>query len=150
MSERTLPMTGRCLCGAVCYEATELPASVTYCHCRTCQRWSGSAMVVAARFPREAVTFTQGQPKFYKSSKIGERGYCTSCGTPLVFRYFGLDTIYITVGTLDHPEDAPPTIHTCIESKVSWLHIDDDLPRLRNEEVGSTKAATAIADQGAD
>ncbi len=150
MSEKTLPMTGGCLCSAVRYEATELPSSVTYCHCRMCQRWSGSAMVVAAKFPREAVTFTQGQPNFYKSSDFGERAFCTNCGTPIVFRYVGLDTIYISVGTLDHPEDAPPTIHTCIESKVPWLHIDDDLPRLRNEEVSVTKAAKAAIAQDSE
>ncbi len=140
MSEKTLPMTGGCLCGAVRYEATELPSRVPYCHCRMCQRWSGSAMVVTARFPREAVTFSQGQPKIYKSSDYAERGFCTNCGTPIVFRIVGLDTIYISVGTLDHPEDAPPTHHTCIESKIPWLHIDDDLPRRSNEE---TKAAIA-------
>ncbi len=67
-------------------------------------------------------------------------GGCLCGGTPLIFRPVGLDTIYISVGTLDHPEDAPPTKHTCIESKVPWLHIDDDLPRLSNEE---TKAAIA-------
>ena len=147
MIEKALPMTGGCLCGAVRYEATELPSVVNYCHCRMCQRWSGSAFVVAAKFPREAVTFTQGQPEYYRSSEIGERGYCTSCGSPLIFRYVGLDPIYVAVGTLDRPEDAPPTLHTCIESKVPWLHIDDDLPRLRNEDVPSTKAAKTVADK---
>ena len=149
MSEKTLPMTGGCLCGAVRYEATELPSNVIYCHCQMCQRWSGSAMVVAARFPREAVTFTQGQPNFYKSSEIAERGCCTNCGTSIVFRYVGLDRIHICVGTLDHPEDAPPKQHLRIESKVPWLHIDDDLPRFRSEEGTSTQEAkAAIAQDG--
>jgi len=150
MSEKTMPMTGGCLCGAVRYEATELPSNVNYCHCRMCQRWSGSAIVVAAKFRREAVTFTQGQFKFYKSSEIGERGFCTSCGTPLIFRYVGLDPIYISVGTLDHPEDAPPRVHTCIESQIPWLSISDDLPRKRTEDVSSYKAAKSTIDPAED
>lgn len=148
MSEAMVPMTGGCLCGAVRYEATVPPTNVSYCHCRMCQRWSGSAIVVAAKFPQDAFTITQGQPEFYKSSDIGERGFCTRCGTPLIFRYVGMDAIYVSVGTLDHPEDAPPTLHMGIESQVPWLSIEDDLPRHHTDDVDSFKAAKAAADKG--
>ena len=145
MNEQTLPMTGGCLCGSVRYEATELPSNVNYCHCRMCQKWSGSAMVVAAKFPHEAVTFTGKQPKIYRSSEIGERGYCADCGSPLFFRYIEKETIYMSVGTLDHPKNAPPKVHTCVDTQVPWLSIDDDLPRKSSEDDAGAKAIQAIA-----
>ncbi len=38
MSDKTMPITGGCMCGAVRYEATEPPQEVGYCHCRMCQK----------------------------------------------------------------------------------------------------------------
>ena len=131
----SLPMTGQCLCGAVRYEAAEQPLDVMYCHCTMCQRWSSGAMSITAKFPVEAVTFTQGQPKIHKSSERGLRGFCDVCGSQLTFQYLGTDLgvdpdmIYIPVGTFDNREDIPPRNHYCIDSKLSWLNIDDELPR---------------------
>jgi hypothetical protein len=46
------------------------------------------------------------------------------------------------VGTLDHPEDWPPTWeHSGIESKVPWYEICDDLPQTRTDESEFLKTA---------
>jgi hypothetical protein len=46
------------------------------------------------------------------------------------------------VGTLDHPEDWPPTWeHSGIESKVPWYEICDDLPQTTTEESEFLRAA---------
>ncbi len=147
MNEITLPMTGGCLCGAVRYETAEQPTDVSYCHCRMCQRWSSGTMAITAKFPADVVTFTQGQPKTHRSSEKGRRGFCEICGSQLTFQYLvkdpGVETdlvletdmIYIPVGTFDNPEAIPPRWHYCIESKLSWLNIDDELPRRRYGEV---------------
>ncbi len=42
MSDKTTPITGGCLCGAVRYESEEPPTDSNYCHCRICQRTSGA------------------------------------------------------------------------------------------------------------
>ncbi len=141
MNEITLPMTGGCLCGAVRYETTEPPTDVMYCHCKMCQRWSSGAMTITAKFPAKAVTFKQGQPKIHKSSERGRRGFCDDCGSHLTFQYLVTDPgigsdlvletgmIYIPVGTFDNAEDISPSSHFWIDSKLSWLNIDDELPR---------------------
>ena len=125
---------GGCLCGAVRYEASEAPQSAGYCHCGMCQRSSGSVVTASATFPKAAFHFTRGEPKFYKSSKIAERGFCANCGSRLVYRPFHADWIRVEMGSLDNPEDVPPTEHYGIESQVLWLTIDDGLPRKRTED----------------
>ena len=153
MSEKTLPITGRCQCGAVRYESDEPPTDSNYCHCRMCQRINGAPVVAAVTFARQAFRFTQGEPKYYKSSDFAERGFCANCGSSLVYRplpFEDADSIFICTGTLDHPEDAPPTWHTGIESQVPWLVIDDDLPRMGtedNSEVAAIKAAAVQDDE---
>ena len=98
MSGMTIPVTGGCLCGAVRYEADEPPHHVEYCHCRMCQKHSGSAFGVSAAFRADSFRITRGAPKFYKSSDISERGFCADCGSSLIDRYFDPDDPYVWVG----------------------------------------------------
>jgi hypothetical protein len=56
-------MTGGCLCGAIRYEVTGEPIFSTHCHCRDCQRASGSAYVATARLPVAGFRITKGSPK---------------------------------------------------------------------------------------
>jgi hypothetical protein len=152
MADKTMPVTGGCLCGAVRYESSDPPVDVCYCHCRMCQRSSGNAFGMFASFRRDAFRFTRGEPKLYKSSAFAERGFCAECGTPLIFRYVTLgplsEEIAVSLGSLDHPEDASPKSHWGIESQMPWLAIHDDLPRIRTEEDPDFIAHSTAADQG--
>ncbi len=145
MAEKTLPVTGGCLCGAVRYESTELPTTVGVCHCRMCQRSSGGLHIVWVFLPWSAFRFTYGEPAYYRSSDIAERGFCASCGSPLIYRD-KTDELGVPVGTLDHPENWPPNAtHGGIESKVPWEVITDDLPQYTTDEDPLTQQAFAAA-----
>ena len=51
-----MEINGGCLCGAVRYTAEADPTSATVCHCRDCQKFTGSAFAALVRVPKEAVT----------------------------------------------------------------------------------------------
>jgi hypothetical protein len=107
-----------------------------------CQKASGGLFLVFADFPGEAFRFTSGEPRYYRSSEIATRRFCPECGTPITFQYDGSSGPAIMVGTLDHPEDWPPTWeHSGIESKVPWYEISDDLPQTTTEESEFLNAA---------
>lgn len=78
--------TGQCLCGAVRFQAENVPGHASVCHCRMCQRWTGSAFVEVS-VPTSDVTWT-GLDKIraFASSDWGERAFCTTCGSHLYFR----------------------------------------------------------------
>jgi len=123
--------TGGCLCGAVRYEGGELWGAA-YCHCRICQKSVGNAFSAFAQFPRDSFRLTHGEPRWYRSSELGERGFCAECGTPLFVRYLTAefsDWIVALIGSLDHPETVAPRRHFGAESMLPWLEIVDDLPR---------------------
>jgi hypothetical protein len=44
------------------------------------------------------------------------------------------ESIDVTIATLDHPELAPADRHIWVESRLPWLHLDEQLP----EEDGET------------
>ncbi len=149
MTDKTMPITGGCMCGAIRYEVTVSPHEVGYCHCRMCQKATGNLFYSYAAFPSEAFRVTQGEPKYYKSSAWLERGFCGNCGTQVFDRYLrGNDLTAAAIGSLDHPEDWPTTLHCGVESQVPWLTIDDDLPRVRTEDDPDFVAAQAAAEQG--
>jgi len=134
MSDKTTPITGGCLCGAVRYEASEPPTDSAYCHCRMCQRWTGAPVSAAVCFRIAALATTHGQPKFYNSSPSVERGFCSDCGSSLLARYSDFGEVWVKIGSLDNPQNALPQRHMSIESQLPWHVIADDLPRIRSEE----------------
>jgi hypothetical protein len=162
MGEKTMPITGGCLCGTVRFEASEHPDEIGYCHCRMCQKASGNVFIAYAIFPAAALRITQGKPKFYRSSAWLHRGFCADCGTPVIHRYLrtlnlerladlkGKEIVIAMLGSLDHPEEWPPTQHIGVESQIPWLAIHDDLPRRCTEDDPDFTTVTAAADQGED
>ena len=127
-------LNGGCLCGAIRYEARSNKPDNLYCHCRMCQRWTGSVVATSATIPKADLRITQGEPKYFRSSGFVERGFCQDCGSPLFFRPIKDDWIAIQTGTLDDPELVPPVGHYGVEGRISWLKIDDDLPCERTED----------------
>ena len=125
---------GGCLCGSIRYEARVTESENLYCHCRMCQRWTGSPVAASAIIPKANLSITEGEPKYYRSSGFVERGFCQDCGSPLFFRPIKDEWISIQSGTLDDPELASPVGHYGVEGRISWLKIDDDLPSERTED----------------
>ncbi len=152
MNDTTDRITGGCLCGAVRYELSEPPIRTTICHCRMCQKSTGSAFMVAVGFHRTALQFTKGEPKLYRSSPIKDKGFCADCGSLLVDQFLvptgntNPDMIWVQIGTLDHPEAVSIDSHTGVESQLPWVHFDDGLPRNRCDENPILAAASAAAD----
>ncbi len=131
--DRSSLITGRCQCGDVRYEISQPAVGTGVCHCRMCQRAIGASLDAWTAFPREAVRFTNGSPKYYKSSLIAERGFCANCGSSLLVRYYAPEAskfLIMMTACLDNPEDFAPTWHGGVESQMSWLDIQDDLPRI--------------------
>jgi hypothetical protein len=87
-------------------------------------------------------TFTKGEPKYFRSSSIAQRGFCGECGSPLVFVFDGDDEVWVLLGSLDHPEAWPltsaaawgPVVHTQIDSKIPWHVPEPSLPQWTSRE----------------
>jgi hypothetical protein len=138
MANTHVPVTGGCLCGAVRYESKTAPTEGFYCHCRSCQKFFGGLFGPYVRMARASLAFTTGTPTYYRSSDVARRGFCATCGSPMVFIFDNVGADYwISVGSLDHPEDWPltrsatwgPVVHGCVDNKIAWQDIADGLPQ---------------------
>ena len=135
---------GRCLCGAVRFEVTDQPIGTGYCHCRICQRSIGGPINAWVAFPRAAVRFTAGKPKYHDSTPIAQRGFCAECGSSLTYRLLQPErSAFLVINTvaLDNPEDFAPTWHGGTESQLPWFDVHDELARMRSEDSPALRRA---------
>ena len=94
--------TGGCQCGAVRFRVEGELEDGSICHCRMCQKATGGLFGPYVRAPFAAVTWTRGEPGYFRSSNTVRRGFCRECGTPLTFEY-DEGNISFAVGAMDKP-----------------------------------------------
>jgi len=128
-------LSGGCLCGAVRYEIDHEDETASLCHCTMCRRQSGGAFMGFVTVPRARYRLLKGEIVYFRSSDFGQRGFCVACGTPLCMDYdFEPENTGVVTGSLDDPDALPPVTHWGAESMLSWLRLDDGLPRKTTDE----------------
>lgn len=120
--------SGGCLCGRVRFETSEKPKIVGHCHCRSCQRHSGSAFMTFAIFQSGDVTWRAGKPQAFSSSSGVVREFCGNCGSSLTFGRTEFDELSIASGVFDDPGVLKPELHVFCSQRCEWIHMSDGLP----------------------
>lgn len=117
-------MTGACLCGAVKYRATSEPVITGNCHCRDCQRSSGSAYAPVFFVPAAALSI-EGSVRYYESAggsglKV-RRGFCPDCGSQLFAVAESMPgLISVRAGTLDDTSLYVPSADIFVSQAAAW------------------------------
>ena len=123
-------MEGGCTCRSVRYRMTAAPMIVHCCHCRWCQRETGSAFVINAVLETSALEVT-GETEMVDTPSQSGNGQkiarCPTCRVALWSHYMqaGLKLAFVRVGTLDDPDTVPPDVHIYISSKQPWLRLPE-------------------------
>lgn len=126
-------LEGGCACGAVRYRLNSAPMFVNCCHCRDCQRQTGSAFVINALIETGRMVLIAGAPEPVPVPTDSGRPHdihrCPECRTALWSDYghrAGLR--FLRVGTLDDPAALPPDAHIFSRSKLPWVGLPDNVP----------------------
>ena len=127
-------MTGGCACGRVRYTARIENDDAYLCHCRMCQRATGSISIAFKNVKAAGVTW-ETEPDWYDSSPIARRPFCSACGTSFGFRFKeGSENMDLTVASFDDPSRFRPTSHFGVESMHrQWINTEG-LPETRTDE----------------
>ena len=126
-------LEGGCACGAVRYRLASPPMFVHCCHCRDCQRQTGSAFVLNALIEADRVALLSGDVKEITvptESGRGQKIYrCASCEIAVWSVYGGIDKLrFVRVGTLDDPAALTPDVHIYVRSKLPWVKLPEGVP----------------------
>lgn len=144
---------GGCDCGKVRYRLLAEPFVVHCCHCRWCQRETGTAFALNAVVEASQVEVLGEAPERIDTPSESGRGQaifrCPDCKVAVWSHYYigpGDRANFIRVGTLDDPGTCPPDVHIYTASKQPWVIIPNgaeqfdgfysgkDIPRLYGEE----------------
>jgi hypothetical protein len=125
----TTKLFGHCYCGAIAFEASGQPIKVGHCHCESCRRHSGAAMLSYAGYRPEQILFTATQPTKFTTDDSVTRGFCSRCGSSVCYEGKQSEYIFIYMGLFDKPEKLVPQVHMMHSEKIEWLKVDDNLPR---------------------
>jgi hypothetical protein len=127
-------MTGGCACGRIRFAARIDSDDAYLCHCRMCQRATGSVSIAFVNVKRADVKWDH-EPDWYESSPIARRPYCRECGTSLGFQFQeGSENMDLTVAAFDDPSRFKPKHHFGAESMHrAWLNTEG-LPEKRTDE----------------
>lgn len=123
-------LEGGCNCGEIRYTIDAKPIVVAQCHCKNCQRQSGSAFSVNLVVPAASVSVT-GELRVYADSdtlsgKIVYRKFCATCGSPIISEQEESNGVLIMkAGTLDDTSQTSPAISVWTSTAMPWVSIPE-------------------------
>lgn len=122
---------GSCFCGAITVEVTGSPEVMGYCHCRSCQSWSGGPVNAFTLWKPEAVRVTAGAEHVatFQKTPFSQRQYCVKCGGHLMTNHPTLDLVDVYASMV--PTLAfTPGVH--INYAETVLPMRDGLPKFKD------------------
>ena len=130
------PLEGGCDCRALRYRMSTKPLFVHCCHCRWCQRETGTSFALNAMIEADRVEVLQGTPDVVRTPSNSGKGQkivrCPTCRIAVWSHYAGAgDAVsFVRVGTLDQPDHLPPDIHIFTSSKQPWVVLPAGTPAM--------------------
>ncbi len=135
-----LPLTGRCLCGAVRFTATPRKPEMDVCHCSMCRTWTGGVFMAVPCGDSVSVE-NESSLKAFASSQWGERVFCADCGTSLFWRLRDGSETMVSVHAFDDIASFSFTEEIFIDEKPALYDFRNDTRKLTGAEVMAAFAA---------
>ena len=128
-----MKIEGGCLCGKVRYAAEAEPIFVGVCHCRNCQKHTGSAFSAVVALPKPVLSVT-GPVKSYDdrgdSGAVLQRSFRSECGSSLMDEAAAMPGVtMVLAGTLDDSSWVAPTMEIYTDSAQGWVALGGERPR---------------------
>lgn len=125
-------LSGGCLCGKIRYQILKEPLLAYTCHCRFCQKDTGTAYRSALATLNEYVDLSGNELKVYtyKSEEHGRqlyKNFCPDCGTTISLKTERFpERQVIMLGTLDDPSQIQLSTHMFAEEAFHWVEFPKD------------------------
>jgi hypothetical protein len=135
-------LDGRCLCGAVTYSSDADPAFAAICHCKNCQRQSGSSFSLVVGIPTAQLEVTGDTLSSFAtvgedSGRETERQFCSACGSPILSLSAAMpDVAIVKAGTLDDTSWIEPQLEVWGSSAQPWVEPVEGRPRMERGPQG--------------
>lgn len=119
-------MKGSCNCEKVSFEISNDVTGLYQCHCKLCQKQSGSTSNTACIVSASNFTWSSGENYIthWKKDSGFTSHFCNQCGSPVPNRLRDSEFYWIPMGLVENL-DIKITAHLCCSSKADWDLIQD-------------------------
>lgn len=123
---------GGCLCGAIRYRVTGEPIQVQACHCKFCQKRSGSAFAIAVavnenQLAMTGTTLSEYEHRSDESNRWLRIHFCSRCGTNVMVTLERNTSLrVVSGGTFDDPNWFKIDRHIWTRSAQHWMAYPPD------------------------
>ena len=129
MKKKLSYKAAKCLCGGVKIKIKNKLRHIINCHCSQCMKTHGNYAAYTS-CPEDNVTFISKKTlKWYKSSKIAKRGFCSKCGASMFYKRLKSKNISIAAGMFNNPTKLKTYSNIFTKDKMDFYQLDKSLPR---------------------
>jgi hypothetical protein len=123
-----------CSCGQLALTTRGDPLRISICHCLACQRRTGSAFGVQARFPRGEVAIEGRSTRYVRTADSGNHAtfhFCPECGSTVYYELEQVpDAIAVPVGAFADPTFPPPRVSIYEARQHAWVGLPAEMEHL--------------------
>ena len=131
------PYTGGCQCGSVRYVLTTEPIRLVACHCKECQRQSGSAFGMSMPVAKDSLTVTGPTKQFTRIADSGNEVagvFCPECGVRIYHVLKSVqDVLSLKPGTLDDTSWLRAGHFVWMKSAQGWVPVPNGVKALEGQ-----------------
>lgn len=125
-----MKVSGSCLCGGVSFVVEGEFDSLYFCHCKRCQKDTGSAHASNLFSSTATLRWTTGEDKVNSYQLPATRhmkSFCSTCGSVLPAVQMDEQLLVVPAGSLDQAISIKPTAHIFTANSATWANEIDDV-----------------------
>ena len=129
MKKKITSKIANCLCGGVKIRIKGKLRHVINCHCSQCLKTHGN-YAAYTECPDDKINFINKTTlKWYYSSKIAKRGFCSICGASIFYKLLKSENISIAAGMFSNPTKLKTHSNIYTKGKLDYYKLDSRIPK---------------------
>ena len=129
MTKNITSKIANCLCGGVKIKIKEKLRHVINCHCSQCLKTHGNFAAYTSCSEDRIDFINKKTLKWYRSSKIAKRGFCSNCGASIFYKLLKSENISIAAGMFHNPTKMKTHSNIYTKGRLDYYKLDSKIPK---------------------
>ena len=129
MRKKISSKIAKCLCGGIKIKVKEKLRHVVNCHCSQCMKTHGNYAAYTACLEDDVIFINKKTLKWFKSSNIAKRGFCSVCGASMFYKRLKSRNISIAAGMFRNPTKLKTHSNIFTKGKLDYYELDSRMPK---------------------
>ena len=129
MTKNITSKIANCLCGGVKIKIKEKLRHVINCHCSQCLKTHGNFAAYTSCSEDRIDFINKKTLKWYRSSKIAKRGFCSNCGASIFYKLLKSENISIAAGMFHNPTKLKTRLNIYTKGRLDYYKLDSKIPK---------------------